>query len=261
MQQNHANQKIAAFREFATQLTVQVVEQLCTEYEREVSVMYSDLVTYRTELERVAELLGHQLGRERQLHEMLTTMGDVHSSMVAQMEGIVQQSPNVKVVHDMVDALQGQQVSVINSTLSGMSEAQTVASTHAQQASMLKEQTITAEHEFNRIMQLLQTPLIPKQMPAPTMAMVPQLGGGVGAFGGGGMANGAMSPVGGMTAGGGYAAPRNTTPPTSPIPGRMVRTPNGSATAVYANQNGISSPIGSGQPGTLSQGGRQTAFA
>lgn len=228
--QSNANLKVAAFREFASQLAVQIVEQLCTEYEREVNVMYSELVTYRTELERVAELLGHQLGRERQLHDMLTTMGDVHSSMVAQMEGIAQQRPDHKILHDMVDAMQGQQVNVINSTLTGMSEAQTVASAHAMTASTMKEQTITAEHEFNRIVQLLQTPLIPGQMPAPTMVQVPTIG----------------SP---------RAMGHRQTPPASPI---ITRAPLKHVTKMTSPVAG--SPI-NGVPGTLAQPMWQPVYA
>ena len=62
--------------------------------------------------------------------------------------------------HDMVESLQGHQVNIINNGLSGVSEAQTVASSHAAQAKQLKEQSITAEHEFNRILTLLSQPLV-----------------------------------------------------------------------------------------------------
>lgn len=173
--QNHAAMKVGAFREFASQLAVQVVEQLCGEFEREVNILYSDVWTYRVELERVAELLGHQLHRERQLHDMLATVGDVHSSVVAQMENLAQVQPDSKSIHDMIESLQGHQVNIINNGLSGVSEAVTVASGHAAQAKQLKEQSITAEHEFNRILQLLSQPLVPGAMPTPTAAPLQQV--------------------------------------------------------------------------------------
>mmetsp|Transcript_44663 Transcript_44663/g.103174 ORF Transcript_44663/g.103174 Transcript_44663/m.103174 type:complete len:264 (+) Transcript_44663:55-846(+) len=77
------NYKIAAFRDFATQLCGQVVEQLCQEYEREVNVMYQDLVQYRGELGRVADLLSGQLQREKQLHDMMETLLGHHESSVS----------------------------------------------------------------------------------------------------------------------------------------------------------------------------------
>merc|ERR1719163_478055 len=109
--------KIAAFREFAITLCNQVVEQLCQEYEREVGVIHAELWQYRTELERTAELLGHQLGHSKQLHEMLAQVGDVHSKMVAQMEGLKAQEPDATILHDMVEQLQNSHTQVTNSTL------------------------------------------------------------------------------------------------------------------------------------------------
>lgn len=169
--------KIDAFRQFASTLAVQVVEQMCGEFEREVSTMWNDVVAYRIELERVAELLGHQLHREKTLHEMMQNMGEIQSSMVAQAEGLTRNQPDVKSIHDMVAQLHEQHVNVVNSTLSGMSQAQTVATSHAMQAKQLEEPMISAEVEFNRIMQLLQVPLVPGAMPSVTMAQVPQQNG------------------------------------------------------------------------------------
>merc|ERR1712048_1030740 len=45
-----------------------------------------------------------------------------------------------------------------------------------QKAMEMKNETITAEHEFNRIIQLLQQPMITEVMPQATMAPIPQLG-------------------------------------------------------------------------------------
>ncbi|CAK9114491.1 unnamed protein product [Durusdinium trenchii] len=50
---------------------MQVVDQLCTEFEREVSQMTQDIVRYRGELARCADLLAYQLGKEKQYHNML----------------------------------------------------------------------------------------------------------------------------------------------------------------------------------------------
>merc|ERR1712087_426155 len=108
----------------------QVVEQLCQEYEREVGVIDAELWQYRTELERTAELLGQQLGHTKELHAMLAQVGDVHSGMVAQMEGLKKQEPDARIVHDMMEQFHNQHTSVQQSTLSGMSTAAQEADEH-----------------------------------------------------------------------------------------------------------------------------------
>jgi hypothetical protein len=222
--------KVAAFREFAATLAGQVVEQLCQEFEREVHVIHAELWQYRTELERVAELLGKQLGHTKQLHAMLEATNDVHSSMVAQMEGLKKQEPDSTVIHDLVEQMAGQHTQVMQSQLSGMSAAYQVAGEHMQKSKDLQQQSITAEHEFNRIIQLLQQPLIPGQMPQATMAMIPRVG------------PTPMAPMQGIKTSGTF----NSTPPMrqSP-PGSPVRLTPG--TVAY---NGGSSPV---KPPTYNQ--------
>jgi len=166
-------QKIEAFRGFAAQLAGQVVEQLCQEFEREVSVMWNELVQYRNELGRVAELLGSQLHRERQLHDMLGTMAEQHSNLATSAQLAAQKSPNSKQLHEMVDAIFGQQNSAVRNTLDGVSQAYSISQSHAQAAAQLQEPLLSAEGEFNRLMQILATPMIPGQA-AVTTATVSQ---------------------------------------------------------------------------------------
>ena len=52
-------------------ITGQVVEQMCVEFEREMASMWKDVLMYRDELDRVAQLLGVQLEREKKLHGLL----------------------------------------------------------------------------------------------------------------------------------------------------------------------------------------------
>mmetsp|Transcript_11789 Transcript_11789/g.21469 ORF Transcript_11789/g.21469 Transcript_11789/m.21469 type:complete len:233 (+) Transcript_11789:42-740(+) len=66
--------KVRAFRDFATSLATQLVEQLCAEFEREVQYLYGDCAAYRGELGRVATLLSDQVQREKVLHEMMASM-------------------------------------------------------------------------------------------------------------------------------------------------------------------------------------------
>lgn len=166
-------QKITAFRDFASQLAAQVVEQLCQEFEREVSTLYNDVTLYRNELTRCAELLGHQLGREKQLHQLLANLAEHHQNVAGQINVLAGQSPSNAQLHDMVDAMTGHHSDILNSTLSGVNQAHGVASSHAESAKQLQQQTITAEHEFNRIVQMLQQPAITERAPDPTYASIP----------------------------------------------------------------------------------------
>eukprot|EP00927_Polykrikos_kofoidii_P061215 TRINITY_DN5607_c1_g1_i1.p2 TRINITY_DN5607_c1_g1~~TRINITY_DN5607_c1_g1_i1.p2 ORF type:complete len:295 (+),score=65.92 TRINITY_DN5607_c1_g1_i1:81-965(+) len=177
------SQKVSAFRDFATSLVAQVVEQVTGEYEREVTMLYTDLVNYRTELARVTELLGQQLGRERQLHEMLETMSNHHTTITSQAQQVAQQQPNSKEIHELVDRMVGQQASIINTTLQGMSQAHSVAQNHAAQAKLLQEPMLDAENEFSRVMHMLQ---------GPASAMTSMNASGCGASCGGGSCGGTM---------------------------------------------------------------------
>lgn len=206
MQQNNgATQKVGVFRQFANQLASQIVEQMCQEYEREVSQLYNDVTMYRNELSRCAELLGHQLHREKQLHGLLGGMFDNHGNMAGVMHSAASmkgEEMNQK-LHELVDNLTNQHGSVLSSTIDGVNQAHSVVQQHHQSAKQLQEQTITAEHEFNRICQLLQRPVIEERAPAATMAYLPP-------------------------------SPKNLGPPR---PGNMMgnRTPPGTPRGQYAN--------------------------
>jgi len=169
-QQQMPVERIQAFRTFATQLNSQVVEQLCAEYEREVACMWNDIVMYRNELSRVAELLGTQLTRERQLHGLVESLTNHHASIAGSSYAAVQNQPNADALHQMVDQLYGH----VNATLQGVSQAHEVTRSHAMSAKGLEEPLISAEQEYTRIMQMLSQPAIPKVAPAPTTARDPQ---------------------------------------------------------------------------------------
>lgn len=166
-------QKVGAFRDFVAQLTAQVTEQVCQEFEREVSQLFEDCTLYRNELTRCAELLGHQLGREKQLHQLLANMADHHANVATSVNVMAQQAPNHQQLHDIVDSMCGQHVDILNSTLQGVNHAHSVAQSHAQTARQHQESMISSENEFNRIVQLLQTPIIEERLPEATWAALP----------------------------------------------------------------------------------------
>jgi hypothetical protein len=180
MDMRQANVKVNAFREFATQLAIQVTEQLCSEFEREVGLITEELVMYRTELARCGELLAHQLHREKELHGMLENIAGNHSMLVASAAEVgktEQQRQEIQRQHmrDMVEQMNQSSSAIQNQTIGGMNEAHVVTQTHLQQAKELKNKALTAENELNRILAILNQAPIQAQGPAPTIVRVPQV--------------------------------------------------------------------------------------
>lgn len=167
---------VSNFRDMFGHFMNQICEVAVQEFEREVSALYNDVMMYRHELTRVADLLGQQLARERQLHGMLEKIAEHQTSIAQSAQYLAQQSPDSAQVHTLVDQTLGQHVGILQQTLSGMSQAQNVISAGAQQAAQLKDQMITADNEFNRIMQLLSQPVVPGAAPLPTVARTPTQG-------------------------------------------------------------------------------------
>lgn len=129
-------QQVQVFQSFVNELAAQFLEKLSEEYEREVAVLFNDVSMYRSELTRCAELLGHQLKRERQLHGMLEKAADLQTNVA--------------------------------------SSAHNVAAQHVESSQRLQESMVSAENEFARLCQLLQTPMIEDRLqerqPAPSLA-------------------------------------------------------------------------------------------
>merc|ERR550537_1071531 len=86
-------QKIQAFRDFAMQIANQVSEQLCNEYEREMSNLWNDVLMYRNELDRVAQLLGTQLEREKKLHGVIEQMVGHTNNVNQHAQSLASQQP------------------------------------------------------------------------------------------------------------------------------------------------------------------------
>jgi len=98
--------RIAAFRDFAATIASQVVEQLAQEFEREVTMMFQDIMAYRSELGRVVDLLGQQVEREKALHQLMETVTSSfrsQSDTVRQLQDPLMQTE--KELHRIVDLL------------------------------------------------------------------------------------------------------------------------------------------------------------
>jgi len=155
--------KVTAFRQFASNLLTQLMEQLCSEFEREVSQMTEDVVLYQAELARCGELLAHQLGRERQLHGMLENIAGNTGNLAASAGELGKSGSNEsfrRQMHEMVEQLFGHSTHLLSNTVNGVNEAHSVAYNHLALAKELQNQTQNAENELNRIMALLNTSLV-----------------------------------------------------------------------------------------------------
>lgn len=200
-------QKIEAFRNFASQLASQVTDQLCHEYEREVSQMWNELVMYRTELERVEQLLGAQLEREKKLHGVIEEMVAHSSNLNDHTNHLATQQPGKNdQLHNFLDHFTGRHSDILQQTLNGVGQANQVLSSQAAHANNMKQESVTAEHEFERIANLLQQPIESIQAPRPLVSTVPSSGRVV------------SSPMLGSPM-------RSMTPPRSPISPSFVRSP------------------------------------
>jgi len=152
-------QKVTAFRSFLSQCLSQVADQVVQEFEHEVSKLHNDISMYRHELNRCAEILGHQLGRERQLHVLLEKQAEHQTSLASSTQFLALQKPTSQQLHDLVEQMSSQFEGVLGTALQGASQA-SVFSAHAlESAKQLQEPMISAEHEFARICQLLQVPV------------------------------------------------------------------------------------------------------
>lgn len=156
-----------AFRNFASQLHAQVVDQLCQEHEREVFTMAHEVVMYRIELERVAELLASQLGREKQLHAMLESLAGHQANVCNSTMQLGGSITDKHQMHEIVEAMYQQTTMQMATTYNQMNQANEISQSHMAQADQLKEPMITAENELNRIMGLLSTPASPRQVLTP----------------------------------------------------------------------------------------------
>eukprot|EP00930_Biecheleria_cincta_P096767 TRINITY_DN88563_c0_g1_i1.p1 TRINITY_DN88563_c0_g1~~TRINITY_DN88563_c0_g1_i1.p1 ORF type:complete len:218 (+),score=37.11 TRINITY_DN88563_c0_g1_i1:65-655(+) len=71
------------FREVASQLAGELVQQLTQEHTREVTAMYQEVMALRNELQRVAELMQGYLQREKQLHDMMEQLTNTYQEATA----------------------------------------------------------------------------------------------------------------------------------------------------------------------------------
>lgn len=166
---------------------MQVVDQLCHEFEREVSQMTQDIVRYRGELARCADLLAFQLGKEKQYHNMLENIAGNSSTLVGKAAEVGQKhsaNEGVKMqMHQMLEQMFEGGKGVYAEGFGTLDEHRQIAETHLQTSAELQNQSAAIQKELENILQALQIPPVSySNAPAIMQPMQPSQAVPVGSF-------------------------------------------------------------------------------
>jgi len=168
MQQQHDHQeiKVQAFRSFImqmmTQVMTQVTESLCVEFEREVRQLSEDVVKYRGELARCADLLAFQLGQEKQYHNMLSNIAGNTSVLVGKASEVGQkhgaQDQVKQQMHDLLEQMFHGGKGALAESFGTIEEHRQMTETHLMTSSQLQNQSEAVRKELDNILATLQMP-------------------------------------------------------------------------------------------------------
>eukprot|EP00434_Breviolum_minutum_P028420 symbB.v1.2.025142.t1/scaffold2424.1/size79531/4 len=145
MQNQEPAPKVVAFRSYCMQL----VDQLCVEFEREVNQMSKDILLYRGELARCADLLAFQLGKEKEYHNMLENIAGNTSMLVGKAAEVGQKhgahDATKQQMHQMLEDMFAGGKGALADNFGGLDEHRQLAEKH------LGEQPSQALDELRRI--------------------------------------------------------------------------------------------------------------
>ncbi|CAE7613856.1 unnamed protein product [Symbiodinium natans] len=150
--------KVNAFRSFC----MQVVDQLCIEFEREVSQMTQDITMYRGELARCADLLAFQLGKEKDYHTMLDNIANNTNVLVGKAQEVGQKhsghEPMKQQMHQMLEQMFEGGRGALADSFGSLDEHRMLAEKHLMSAAELQSGSQAIQKELDNIMQTLQVP-------------------------------------------------------------------------------------------------------
>eukprot|EP00930_Biecheleria_cincta_P098316 TRINITY_DN89985_c0_g1_i1.p1 TRINITY_DN89985_c0_g1~~TRINITY_DN89985_c0_g1_i1.p1 ORF type:complete len:282 (+),score=50.93 TRINITY_DN89985_c0_g1_i1:87-932(+) len=154
--------KVNAFRSFCVQIMTQVTEQLCVEFEREVRQLSEDVIRYRGELARCADLLAFQLGQEKQYHNMLSNIAGNTSVLAGRVSEVGQKHSSQEQVkqqmHDLLEQMFHGGKGALAESFGGIEEHRQMAETHLMTSSQLQNQSEAVRKELDNILSTLQLP-------------------------------------------------------------------------------------------------------
>lgn len=154
--------RVNAFRSFCMQMMSQITEQLCVEFEREVRQLTEDVIKYRGELARCADLLAFQLGQEKQYHNMLANIAGNTSVLAGRASEVGQKHGGQEQVkqqmHDLLEQMFHGGRGALAESFGGIEEHRQMAETHLMTSSQLQNQSEAVRKELDNILTTLQLP-------------------------------------------------------------------------------------------------------
>lgn len=158
--EEHVAPRVNAFRNFLAQ----VCDQLCAEFEREVMQMSEDIVMYRGELAKCADLLAYQLGKEKQYHNMLENIAGNTSTLIGK-------SAELGGKHMATEPLREQMQQIMDQLFHTHKEAQVghsslhddhrnLVESHLLTSAQLQNQAEAVQAELDSIMRVLSVPVV-----------------------------------------------------------------------------------------------------
>eukprot|EP00931_Biecheleriopsis_adriatica_P063089 TRINITY_DN38161_c0_g2_i1.p1 TRINITY_DN38161_c0_g2~~TRINITY_DN38161_c0_g2_i1.p1 ORF type:complete len:334 (+),score=64.69 TRINITY_DN38161_c0_g2_i1:54-1004(+) len=150
--------KVNAFRNYCLQIT----EQLCAEFEREVAQLTNDVLRYRAELARCADLLAFQLGKEKQYHVMLENIAGNTSALVGRASEVGQKhhvnEPMKQQMHQMLEQMLQGSTGAFAEGFGNLDECRQMAESHLMTSAQLQNQSEAVQKELSNILETLNMP-------------------------------------------------------------------------------------------------------
>eukprot|EP00930_Biecheleria_cincta_P001596 TRINITY_DN102730_c0_g1_i1.p1 TRINITY_DN102730_c0_g1~~TRINITY_DN102730_c0_g1_i1.p1 ORF type:complete len:260 (+),score=52.82 TRINITY_DN102730_c0_g1_i1:88-867(+) len=167
---------VRAFRQFMAQ----IAEQVCQEFEREVRQMSEDIVKYRGELARCADLLAFQLGKEKQYHGMLENICSNTSVLVGRSSEVGQKhsgnEDTKRAMQQMLEDMFNGSIGAHGGFHGDIDEHRQLAESHLMTSSELQNQSAAVQKELDNILETLKMP--PVSYAAPPAVVGPSMMGG-----------------------------------------------------------------------------------
>lgn len=147
--------KVNAFRSYC----IQLVDQLCVEFEREVNQMSKDILLYRGELARCADLLAFQLGKEKEYHNMLENIAGNSSMLVGKAAEVGQKhgqhDATKQQMHQMLEDMFAGGKGALADSFGGLDEHRQLAEKHLMSSAELQNQSQAMAKELDNILRTL----------------------------------------------------------------------------------------------------------
>lgn len=163
-QEEHVAPRVNAFRNFIAQICEQVSASLCAEFEREVIQMSEDIVMYRGELAKCADLLAYQLGKEKQYHNMLENIAGNTSTLIGKSAEVGQKHAATEPLREQMQQIMDQLFHTHKEAQMGHSslhdDHRNLVESHLLTSAQLQNQAEAVQAELESILRVLSVPVV-----------------------------------------------------------------------------------------------------